>query len=118
MPPRPACRIRPFAPPGLHVPGNTPVTPPVTSSMQAPSATAHFSCPGGPGAAPAPDPGDTGQGPTMTGNHPPAAPALCRRLAAGYDRSTAWLEPYRHRAVSQLRLRPGEVVVDVGCGTG
>src|SRR5215218_6816860 len=92
--------------------------PPVTSSMQAPSAAAHFSCPGGPGAAPAPDPGDTGQVPTMTDNDPRAVPVLYRGLAAGYDRSTAWLEPYRHRAVSQLRLRPGDVVVDVGCGTG
>jgi acyl dehydratase/ubiquinone/menaquinone biosynthesis C-methylase UbiE len=54
----------------------------------------------------------------MTDNDARPAPALYRGLAAGYDRSTAWLEPYRHRAVSQLRLRPGDVVVDVGCGTG
>ena len=54
----------------------------------------------------------------MTDNDPRAVPVLYRGLAAGYDRSTAWLEPYRHRAVSQLRLRPGDVVVDVGCGTG
>jgi acyl dehydratase/ubiquinone/menaquinone biosynthesis C-methylase UbiE len=54
----------------------------------------------------------------MTDNDARSTPALYRGLAASYDRSTAWLEPYRHRAVSQLRLRPGEVVVDVGCGTG
>jgi demethylmenaquinone methyltransferase/2-methoxy-6-polyprenyl-1,4-benzoquinol methylase len=54
----------------------------------------------------------------MTDNDPRAVSVLYRGLAAGYDRSTAWLEPYRHRAVSQLRLRPGDVVVDVGCGTG
>jgi len=47
-----------------------------------------------------------------------AATALYRRLAGSYDLTTAWLEPYRHRAVSHLRLQPGEVVLDVGCGTG
>jgi acyl dehydratase/ubiquinone/menaquinone biosynthesis C-methylase UbiE len=47
-----------------------------------------------------------------------SAPALYRRIAGGFDLSTAWLEPYRRRAVSQLRLQPGDVVVDVGCGTG
>jgi acyl dehydratase/ubiquinone/menaquinone biosynthesis C-methylase UbiE len=46
------------------------------------------------------------------------APALYRRIAGSFDLSTAWLEPYRRRAVSQLRLQPGDVVVDVGCGTG
>jgi acyl dehydratase/ubiquinone/menaquinone biosynthesis C-methylase UbiE len=47
-----------------------------------------------------------------------SVPALYRRVAGGFDLSTAWLEPYRRRAVSQLRLQPGDVVVDVGCGTG
>ena len=47
-----------------------------------------------------------------------AATALYRRLARSYDLTTAWLEPYRHRAVSHLRLQPGDVVLDVGCGTG
>jgi ubiquinone/menaquinone biosynthesis C-methylase UbiE len=47
-----------------------------------------------------------------------SAPALYRRIAGSFDLSTAWLEPYRRRAVSQLRLQPGDVVVDVGCGTG
>jgi len=54
----------------------------------------------------------------MTDNAARSAPALYRRLAGSYDLTTAWLEPYRHRAVSHLRLRPGEVVLDVGCGTG
>jgi acyl dehydratase/ubiquinone/menaquinone biosynthesis C-methylase UbiE len=47
-----------------------------------------------------------------------SAPALYRRIAGSFDLSTAWLEPYRRRAVSQLRLQPGDAVVDVGCGTG
>jgi acyl dehydratase/ubiquinone/menaquinone biosynthesis C-methylase UbiE len=47
-----------------------------------------------------------------------SVPALYRRVAGSFDLSTAWLEPYRRRAVSQLRLQPGDVVVDVGCGTG
>src|SRR4029453_5332861 len=47
-----------------------------------------------------------------------SVPALYRRVAGSFDLSTAWLEPYRRRAVSQLRLQPGDVVVDVGWGTG
>ena len=54
----------------------------------------------------------------MTDNAARSAPALYRRLAGSYDLTTAWLEPYRHRAVSHLRLQPGDVVMDVGCGTG
>jgi acyl dehydratase/ubiquinone/menaquinone biosynthesis C-methylase UbiE len=54
----------------------------------------------------------------MTDNAARSAPTLYRRLAGSYDLTTAWLEPYRHRAVSHLRLQPGDVVLDVGCGTG
>jgi acyl dehydratase/ubiquinone/menaquinone biosynthesis C-methylase UbiE len=54
----------------------------------------------------------------MTDNDSRSAPALYRRIAGGYDLATAWLEPYRRRAVSELRLQPGDVVLDVGCGTG
>jgi acyl dehydratase len=54
----------------------------------------------------------------MTDNDTLSAPALYRRIAGSFDLSTAWLEPYRRRAVSRLRLQPGDVVLDVGCGTG
>jgi acyl dehydratase/ubiquinone/menaquinone biosynthesis C-methylase UbiE len=54
----------------------------------------------------------------MPNNDTLSAPALYRRIAGSFDLSTAWLEPYRRRAVSQLRLQPGDAVLDVGCGTG
>jgi ubiquinone/menaquinone biosynthesis C-methylase UbiE len=47
-----------------------------------------------------------------------ATRAMYRQLAGSYDLATAWLEPYRRRTVSALRLQPGDVVLDVGCGTG
>jgi len=41
-----------------------------------------------------------------------------RRRAGVYDRELAWFEPMRRLAISKLGLRPGDVVFDVGCGTG
>lgn len=40
------------------------------------------------------------------------------RVSAWYDRSPARLLPTRRMAVDRLQLRRGDVVLDVGCGTG
>jgi SAM-dependent methyltransferase len=39
-------------------------------------------------------------------------------LAQAYDVRTAAGQPYRRRAVERVAARPGEVIIDVGCGTG
>ena len=40
------------------------------------------------------------------------------RDASAYDTRTSAFETYRHRLVDLLPLRRGDVVLDVGCGTG
>ena len=47
-----------------------------------------------------------------------AALAQYRRRAGVYDLELALFEPIRRLAIARLDLGPGEVVFDVGCGTG
>jgi ubiquinone/menaquinone biosynthesis C-methylase UbiE len=46
-----------------------------------------------------------------------AVPAYHER-AGSYERATAAFQPYRDAVVEALPLRRGQVVLDVGCGTG
>jgi ubiquinone/menaquinone biosynthesis C-methylase UbiE len=47
-----------------------------------------------------------------------ASQAAYDRDAHSYDRRTAAYQRYRRETVSLLPTRPGDVVLDVGCGTG
>ena len=47
-----------------------------------------------------------------------AALAQYQRRAPYYDAELALLEPLRLEAIARLALRPGQTVLDVGCGTG
>jgi arsenite methyltransferase len=41
-----------------------------------------------------------------------------RELAPRYDRRTRWINRIRERTLEALRIEPGQVVLDAGCGTG
>ena len=43
---------------------------------------------------------------------------LYAALAPTYDAETKYITGIRRRAISALRLQPGETVLDAGCGTG
>ncbi len=47
-----------------------------------------------------------------------AARAAYDRDACSYDSRTAAYQKYRRETVARLPARPGDVVLDVGCGTG
>jgi ubiquinone/menaquinone biosynthesis C-methylase UbiE len=53
--------------------------------------------------------------PSASARHEQAA---YHELAASYERDTAAFQPYRRAVVEALPLDHGQVVLDVGCGTG
>ena len=56
--------------------------------------------------------------PLTTRSSNSAALAQYRRRAPVYDLELKLFEPARRAAIERLALRSGEVVFDVGCGTG
>lgn len=54
----------------------------------------------------------------MPHNHNDISIAKYRTKAADYDASAQFTMPLRQRAVDLLQLKPGQVVLDVGAGTG
>jgi ubiquinone/menaquinone biosynthesis C-methylase UbiE len=54
----------------------------------------------------------------MAGADLDRAIAHYRELAPRYDHYTRRIDAIRRRAIAGLRLAPGDVVVDAGCGTG
>lgn len=65
-------------------------------------------------------PRNTRNNPSDSEPGPDRATALAqyRRRASVYDFELALAEPVRRKAIERLELRQGDVVLDVGCGTG
>jgi SAM-dependent methyltransferase len=53
-----------------------------------------------------------------TGQVPPAAATAYGSKADRYDRRTEAFQHWREKLVALLPARPGDIVLDVGCGTG
>src|SRR6478735_4940349 len=70
-------------------------------------------------AATEPDRGAPRSAPVGYGGHVQPATAEAYRGQAGlYDRRTEAFQHWRERLVALLPVRPGDTVLDVGCGTG
>jgi SAM-dependent methyltransferase len=55
---------------------------------------------------------------TAASPDPAEARRRYRQLASRYDRHIRFVAPLRRRAVERLKLRQGDHVLDMGCGTG
>jgi SAM-dependent methyltransferase len=60
----------------------------------------------------------TSRSPARSAARQPGRQPAYYEHAQSYDRDTSVFQPYRRAVVEALLLQPGQVVLDVGCGTG